>query len=233
MESRALVLFMVLGFLFPEPGFGQIHELVVNEWFRDRIELIRTLPEKLAKIDECEEKAVALEARLNATEEELTKQRAEMDKLKEENEELKQRTGSAAPQVAFSVSLANTGEIYEGPCIDKTLIFKRVFSNIGNGYDENTGVFTAPVKGVYYFTFSTYGYNTHTTGAILRKNNSYVISTYEEASVDGSDSNSNAVVLPLVAGDKVHVELWDNGRVYDNLNGHTTFSGFLLFSTNN
>lgn len=29
---------------------------------------------------------------------------------------------------------------------------------------------TAPVDGLYYFSFSTYGYNTHVTGAMLMKN---------------------------------------------------------------
>lgn len=93
-----------------------------------------------------------------------------------------------------------------------------------------TGIFTAPVNGLYYFTFSTYGYNTHTVGAILKKNNVHQISTYDSPTSDGSDFSSNAAVLQLAAGDRVHLELWDNGRVYDNLNGHTTFSGFLLFT---
>ena len=46
---------------------------------------------------------------------------------------------SGGPQVAFSASLSNFGEIYKGPCSDTTLVFKRVFSNIGNGYDQHTG----------------------------------------------------------------------------------------------
>uniref|UniRef100_A0A3P8X2X6 Solute carrier family 12 member 10, tandem duplicate 1 n=1 Tax=Cynoglossus semilaevis TaxID=244447 RepID=A0A3P8X2X6_CYNSE len=108
--------------------------------------------------------------------------------------------------------------------------YKRIFSNVGNAYDHNTGVFTAPTNGLYYFTFSTYGYSTHAAGAVLVKNAVRQISTYDSPSTDGSDSGSNAAVLQLSTGDKVHVELWDNGQVFDNLNGHTTFSGFLLFS---
>uniref|UniRef100_A0A3Q1H0D3 C1q domain-containing protein n=1 Tax=Acanthochromis polyacanthus TaxID=80966 RepID=A0A3Q1H0D3_9TELE len=134
-----------------------------------------------------------------------------------------------ALDIAFSASLANSGEIYRGPSTDKTLVFKRVFSNIGNGYNVNSGIFTPPVNGLYYFSFSTYGYNTHTVGAMLMKNSVHQISTYESPAADGSDSSSNAAVLQLAAGDNVHMELWDGGRVFDNLNGHTTFSGFLLF----
>lgn len=60
------------------------------------------------------------------------------------------------------------------------------------------------------------------------KNGERQISTYDYPSTDGSDSSGNAVVLQLAKGDRVHMELWDDGRVFDNLNGHTTFSGFLL-----
>lgn len=90
-------------------------------------------------------------------------------------------------------------------------------------------MFTAPVRGLYYFTFSTYGYNTHVMGAILMKNGRRQISTYDYPTSDGSDSSSNAAILQLAAGDRVYMELWNNGRVYDNWNGHTLFSGFLVF----
>ena len=61
------------------------------------------------------------------------------------------------------------------------------------------------------------------------KNGVRQISTYEYPTADGSDSSSNSAVLQLAAGDNVCMELWDDGRVFDNLNGHTTFSGFLVF----
>uniref|UniRef100_A0A8P4KS81 C1q domain-containing protein n=1 Tax=Dicentrarchus labrax TaxID=13489 RepID=A0A8P4KS81_DICLA len=80
-----------------------------------------------------------------------------------------------------------------------------------------------------WFSKGTYGYNTHVMGAILTKNGILQISTYDSPTSDGSDSSSNSAVLQLAAGDRVHMELWDNGRVFDNVNGHTTFSGFLVF----
>ncbi|XP_062305758.1 cerebellin-2-like [Osmerus eperlanus] len=184
-----------------------------------------------------------LEARLNHTEKELEGQKAKVDRLEKENEEITHRLNATEdeveklrnsgskkrPQVAFSASLSNFGEIYKGPCSDTTLIFKRVFSNIGNGYDQHTGFFKAPVEGLYYFTFSTFGYNTHLVGAVLMKGGVRVVSTYDHVSSDSSDGGSNAVVLELKADEKVSVELWQNARVFDNMNGHTTFSGFLLY----
>ncbi|XP_069374342.1 cerebellin 11 [Paralichthys olivaceus] len=243
MGSWALLVLTLLGFLCVEPAFGQRGDMDVGEWMRAQEKLIKNFLENQRNAETQQKDLEALEDRLNATVDELTRQKADMDKLKKENEDLqtrlnaseieidklKQTDGKAAPQIAFSVSLSNSGEIYRGPCTDKSLIFKRVFSNSGDAYDQNTGIFTAPVDGFYFFSFSTYGYNTNVMGAILMKNGILQISTYESPTADGSDSSSNAVVLRLAAGDKVHMELWDNGRVFDNLNGHTTFSGFLLF----
>ncbi|XP_069015015.1 complement C1q tumor necrosis factor-related protein 3-like [Embiotoca jacksoni] len=244
MEFRGLILPTLLGLVLVGPGFGQRGDADISEWMNAKEKVIKNLEDKLGNVEQCKNDVEALDSRLNATVDELTRQRAETDKLKTENEDLKIRldatekqidelkqniSAKAAPQIAFSASLASFGEIYKGPCTDRTLIFKRVFSNIGNGYNSNTGVFTAPVSGLYYFTFATYGYNTHTVGAILTKNDVLQISTYDSPTADGSDSSSNAAVLQLAAGDEVHVQLWENGRVFDNLNGHTTFSGFLLF----
>lgn len=61
------------------------------------------------------------------------------------------------------------------------------------------------------------------------KNGHRQISTYDHRTSDGSDSSSNSAILELDVGDRVYVELWPNGRVYDNWNGHTIFSGFLVF----
>ncbi|KAI4808132.1 hypothetical protein KUCAC02_000200 [Chaenocephalus aceratus] len=243
MELKVVCLLTLLGVLFVEPGFGQRGDIDINEWLKDKVEFIKTLEEKLKEVEGRQNGFDALEIKLNATVDEVTRQKAEMDKLKKENEglqtrlnateeevdKLKQNSAKGGPHIAFSASLANFGEIYKGPCTDKALIFKRVFSNTGNGYDPNTGIFTAPVNGLYFLSFSTYGYNTHVMGAILMKNGVSQISTYDDPSTDGSDSSSNAVVLQLDGGDKVYMELWDDGRVFDNMNGHTTFSGFLVF----
>ncbi|XP_070849357.1 cerebellin-4-like [Chaetodon trifascialis] len=240
MEVRAVLLLTLLGLLFVEPGFGQRGDMESSEWLK--VELIKNFQDKLEYVDKLQHDVDALEARLNMTVDELTRQRGEVDRLNKENEglqkrlnateeeikKLKQSSAKAAPHIAFSASLANSRETYSGPCTERTLVFKRVFSNTGS-YDPNTGIFTAPVNGLYYFGFSTYGYNSHITGAILMKNGVRQISTYENPSADGSDGGSNAAVLQLAAGDKVYMELWDNGRVFDNLNGHTTFSGFLVF----
>ncbi|KAL2079176.1 hypothetical protein ACEWY4_024920 [Coilia grayii] len=188
----------------------------------------------------------ALEARLNATDMEVAKLKAEVQRLDKDNqdimaklnetleelEKLKQSgTAKGGPKVAFSASLSASGEVYlKHSQTSPNLVYRRIFANTGNAYDCNTGTFTAPVKGIYFFSFSTFGYSTFVSGAILTKNGHYMVSSYDPPSTDaGADTGGNSVVLPLEAGEQVSMRLWENSQVFDNLNGHTTFSGFLLF----
>lgn len=92
------------------------------------------------------------------------------------------------------------------------------------------GIFTAPVKGLYFFTFTSVGCKTYDIRAMLMKNGVNQVSTYDRRSIDSTDSSSNAAALPLNAGDKVHIALAANSRVFDTKHGYTTFSGFLLFA---
>ena len=38
---------------------------------------------------------------------------------------------------------------------DEKIVFNNVLSNVGNGYNETTGIFTAPRNGTYQFTLVT------------------------------------------------------------------------------
>lgn len=88
------------------------------------------------------------------------------------------------------------------------------------------GIFTAPLKGVYHFSFMTFGYNSHTSGAILVKNGHYQVSTWEFKGTDTSDTTSNTVILGLNAGETVNIILWRGGKIHTSV-----FSGFLIFPT--
>ena len=90
-----------------------------------------------------------------------------------------------------------------------------------------TGVFTAPVAGVYYFTFF-YQAGKNATNLQLFKNSQVIVRTSEEkTSYDTTDSGGNAVALQLEERDEVYVRMAANCEVWAG-DHHTSFSGFLV-----
>ncbi|XP_039894240.1 complement C1q-like protein 3 isoform X5 [Simochromis diagramma] len=148
-------------------------------------------------------------------------QQTEIDQLKLQ---------SKVTQVAFSASLLDQGEGDTGPFNDHTtLVFKHVVTNIGNAYNKNTGIFTAPVRGAYHFDWKVLGRDSTHTGAYLFRNEEIIFLAYESQS-SGWPSASNGASLLLEVGDQVTVRLWAGSRTYDNENHQTTFSGHLIFT---
>ncbi|KAF6736281.1 Complement C1q tumor necrosis factor-related protein 3 [Oryzias melastigma] len=94
------------------------------------------------------------------------------------------------------------------------------------------GIFTATVSGVYFFRFSMFNNLSPTPNSVvsLKKNDERLTSVWDTKGTDSNDMGSNAVVIPLKAGDTVYVELQENRLVYDDLMYYNTFSGFLLFT---
>uniref|UniRef100_A0A3B3YIC7 C1q domain-containing protein n=1 Tax=Poecilia mexicana TaxID=48701 RepID=A0A3B3YIC7_9TELE len=138
----------------------------------------------------------------------------------------------SAKHLAFSASLLASGQGHTGPFNTHiTLIFKRVVTNIGNAYNRETGLFTAPVRGVYHFEFYIYGggSSTNPTSAELVKNGEKIFMSWTSQPTGGQKA-SNGVSLLLEIGDVVFMRMWANSRIYDNNDRHTTFSGHLLFT---
>ncbi|XP_028267700.1 complement C1q-like protein 2 [Parambassis ranga] len=146
--------------------------------------------------------------------------------------ELRSLTGGAA-RVAFSAALRNSGSGDIGPfTIATPLQYKKVFSNTGNSYNPSTGIFTAMIKGMYFFRFSMFNNLSPTPNSVvsLMKNGVRLTSVWDTSGTDSNDMGSNAVVIPLEVGDTVYVELQPNRVVYDDSMNYNTFSGFLLFT---
>ncbi|XP_026214885.1 complement C1q-like protein 2 isoform X1 [Anabas testudineus] len=170
------------------------------------------------KITNLVEKIQLLEAKLQNTEKEVL--------------ELRSLTGGT-PQVAFSAALRESGSGDTGPFTTATpLQYKRVFSNAGSNYNSATGIFTATVKGMYFFRFSMFNNLSQSPNSVvsLMKNGQRLTSVWDTSGTDANDMGSNAVVIPLNLGDSVYVELQPNRIVYDDGMNYNTFSGFLLFA---
>ncbi|XP_073325543.1 uncharacterized protein [Pagrus major] len=187
---------------------------------------------------------ISIKARTNVTENQVEAlkrdgeaQTAELISIKartnvtENQVEALKRDGEVK-QVAFSASLLASGSGTLGPFnTDFILVFRKVATNIGNAYNQNTGSFNAPVRGAYHFELhiGAHGHASHPSSAALNKNGHQFFVAYEhQPSYFGK--SSNGITLLLEVGDVVSVHLRINSRVFDNENHHSTFSGHLLFT---
>ncbi|XP_043079100.1 cerebellin-4-like [Puntigrus tetrazona] len=183
-------------------------------------ELTATVTEQKANIR-------ALETRLR---EELNKKTEEMSNLTQSELE-KLRKEITDREIAFSAALTKSGGGNVGPfTTDITLVYKNVFTNIGNAYNPITGIFTAPLKGAYMFRISVYSPASQSTPSTvyMKKNGNNVIVAHGHQDQFAVNA-SNGAVLVLDAGDVVYVTLCSSRMIFDNESNHSTFSGYLLF----
>ncbi|XP_018529576.1 uncharacterized protein LOC108881863 [Lates calcarifer] len=169
---------------------------------------------------------------------ELKKVEAALQELRAERRVMSERLAAAerelkriqeTPKVAFAASLGGNG-LVKTTTGNKDLIYKDVLTNVGGAYNAQTGVFTAPIRGVYYVRFTCNGPTDFPRSAVLYKNNAAIqLITHEQPSGEGSDTASNGAALMLEQGDRLKMVLWQNTQIWDNSNHHSTFSGFLLF----
>ncbi|KAJ8382130.1 hypothetical protein SKAU_G00029080 [Synaphobranchus kaupii] len=139
-------------------------------------------------------------------------------------------TGLEKTKVAFAASLRKLMQVTVGPYREfRILVYKNVFTNIGNAYNDTTGMFTAPVKGVYQFSFTAFGWSTDIpTAADLYKNGVYITGAYDNNPGPGRGT-AISVALEMDVGDIVYLGLNKGMRVHDNTNHYNVFSGHLLF----
>ncbi|AWP06454.1 C1q-like 23 kDa protein [Scophthalmus maximus] len=139
-------------------------------------------------------------------------------------EELRSREKSA---VMFSAAMDGGGD--HGPFnTNKILIYNTVLANVGAAYNKFTGIFTAPLTGVYYITYFYHAGGGNPANLSLIKNYEMVALTSDHGSShDGADNGGNAVLINLRQGDQVFVRMQANSHVYAS-GRMTSFSGFLL-----
>ena len=117
----------------------------------------------------------------------------------------------------------------------QTITFDKIITNIGGAYHNSTGIFTAPVSGVYVFNMALYVNAGDNEYLCLVKRGVQLLCNYGHAT--GSThaiSTSRTITLALNKGDEVWVRTppvsyHGSGRIHGY--GYTTFSGWLLAYT--
>ncbi|XP_014882103.1 heavy metal-binding protein HIP-like isoform X2 [Poecilia latipinna] len=196
-----------------------------------KLESVETnLKETESRVLVLKQKGEALETKLNDSERHVVvlkeKGKTLETKLKETESHvlvLKQK----ALKVVFSAGILGNAAI--GPfSTPRTLIYTRVITNLGNAYNQNTGIFVAPVGGMYYFSFFYHAGGGHKVRLLLMKNNEHVLESSDHKTLnDGADNGGNAAFVELQQGDQVYVQLHPDTHVFGGSHT-TTFSGFLL-----
>jgi len=112
-----------------------------------------------------------------------------------------------------------------------TIVFNEAELNQGNHYSTSTGLFTAPVAGIYYF--SAFGMKTNNTqgdlGIRFIKNGTAVIGTWMFQSDGASVHIANHIsgAYDLAANDTMGVQV-THSTFYAISNRHNSFSGFFV-----
>ncbi|XP_062576236.1 uncharacterized protein LOC134238128 [Saccostrea cucullata] len=128
-------------------------------------------------------------------------------------------------EIAFSAGLTH----HETSSESSKVVFDRVFLNHGLSFNANTGVFTAPVAGIYVFHYHALAQQDKAEWVELYHNYIYINSLYAHTSGEfGSGSNSAA--LELDVGDTVYLDIQHRGSyLYGSTDQiYCTFSGYLL-----
>ncbi|XP_066294217.1 C1q-related factor-like [Branchiostoma lanceolatum] len=115
---------------------------------------------------------------------------------------------------------------------NEVVTYNVILTNLGEGYDKNTGKFTATVGGTYFFTFNGLTLFLAYASYYLRlvKNGEFVVGLYENNGPSKEhQSSSNSAIVRLEAGDQVWVELGKGGHSLSSaFHRYLTFNGFLI-----
>ncbi|XP_071167996.1 complement C1q-like protein 3 [Mytilus edulis] len=128
---------------------------------------------------------------------------------------------------AFSASMTNAKVLGA----TEILQFDKVWTNNGNDYDPNTGIFKAPFKGVYQFSFTVMSSSGKNLWVFLWQNQTPLVSVYPGTGYNEGTAN---MVLNLEKGDKVYVRCGRSGNGYINTGKgywYSMFSGYLIHAT--
>ncbi|XP_055016544.1 uncharacterized protein LOC129411026 [Boleophthalmus pectinirostris] len=136
-------------------------------------------------------------------------------------------SSTGVQQVGFSVGLSDSGAV--GPFDSETILkFSKVLTNEGSAYDPSTGLFVAPVPGLYFFSFCAVDFLKGYMGVLLHHNDRPISFSLALNAHGGYGGTCNSAVLRLERGDSASLRLPASYRLYDDQRNFSLFNGFLI-----
>ncbi|XP_052057978.1 collagen alpha-2(VIII) chain-like [Mytilus californianus] len=110
--------------------------------------------------------------------------------------------------------------------VKDTIKFDKVVTNIQKGYNPSSGIFTAPLAGVYQFSSTVMTYSGQKLVVHLWYNNVKMSGVWLKGSAH--ESATINMVLQLQEGDQVTIKSRESNKVYSDSDNFTSFSGYLI-----
>ena len=123
---------------------------------------------------------------------------------------------------AFSASRSQSKSLGPGEII----LFDHVWTNVGNGYNPNTGKFTAPKSGLYQISGTVMSAHGKYLNVYLFKNDKQTVSLFAGL---GNNTGTVNIVLKLQKGETVYMKHHNNTEtIHSTSSVYCVFSGFLI-----
>ena len=124
---------------------------------------------------------------------------------------------------------------FDVPSGNKIMDFDLMKINIGGDFDENTGIFTCRIPGLYFFAINLMKYGqTEYIWSYLQHNGVNVarVISYGSGSYYSSYATvGHSTIVPLNKGDEVYIRVYGDSHIRFSTDGETTFTGYLVQET--
>lgn len=132
---------------------------------------------------------------------------------------------SSHKNVAFSGSLTHAITTLGDK---QVIVYDRVLTNVGNGYNPSLGHFTAPIKGNYFISVDAMGRPNELLSLNIFKNGNAIEYIYTGGTGSSDYMSSNEIIIePLEVGDIVWIA-YNGGTRYIHCCNYNTFTVFLI-----